>query len=174
MSGTVDMFALLQTAHQEATRRDNVSSVTFINAFAGSGSYTQAVAAAILTTGEVHAPVVQICDVLLGGTEFVNDVYLMDKRRVPGWGNNFVKGPDPSLVEIFNAVGSERPDILQTIEQVTKMLHNAGKMVYPNIGNATAAVALTIGMPSVLSPHLFILCRLPAWYELAFQYQTRE
>jgi citrate synthase len=86
---------------------------------------------------------------------------LLDKRRVPGWGNAFVKGrPDPIWTPV-----EERLPIAQRaqIERVTLTLHAHGKLLFPNPSCFTAAVALTMRLPREITPYLLICGRLGTW-----------
>lgn len=155
-------------AHKVAGRRDNISSVTLLNNFYGSGSYVQALASAILSTGGAHAPVTEIVHVLNNGAEYAESVFLGNGLPVPGWGNSFIKGQaDDSITDIFLQVSKLKPELSTAIDDVTKLLHRKGKNVFPNIGCATAATSICLDIPASLAPHLFIECRLPVWFEIA-------
>lgn len=156
------LVALLYTAHQKSTFRNNISTNVAINSAVGSGGYCNGIAAAILTLGGVHAP-------LLQGIEFLNGIVETPLKslpggKVPGWGNSFIKGEkDPDWLEVDAKIKELHPQLYSRIEGVTNMLHKAGKEIYPNPGCYTAATAIILRMPAPIAPFLFVSARLEPW-----------
>lgn len=160
------LLAALFEAHHKVCFRDNISSATIVNAMTGSGSYVQAVAAAILTLGGLHAPIVQTMR-LLELYDPASEASAMLKRGqlVPGWGGSFQKdGPDP----VWQPVEALLPvPMRQKLDSVTQALHAAGKRIYPNPSAYTAATAILLDIPEQLATSLLIRGRLSGWTEIA-------
>jgi citrate synthase len=157
-------------AHHRSAFRDNPSSVTVINAAAGSGDLAKAIAAAILTTGTKHAPLMATIIFLSlddpGG--MVAKIYLSAGGKIPGWGGTFQKDePDPIWVPVQELLTSHWPVIGAKLDSVTDELRRHGKILCPNPSAYTAAVAIAIGLPAPLAPYLFIAARLSAWTQIA-------
>ena len=163
-----EILRLLSAAHDESARRENVSHVALVNTFLGSGSYANAIAAAILTLGGRHGPIEETMRMLESHTSVVaaldNGVDLL----VPGWGNSFVKGRlDPLWEKTDTALRKARPDLMSRADAITDALHRRGKDVWPNPSYYTAAVAIALKMPPQIAGYLFITARLEAWTEIA-------
>ncbi len=154
------LLALLFKAHEESTFRNNVSSVVLQNVVAGSGKYTNALASAILSLGGMHAPFEEIYDVLSSGAPSVG--------IVPGWGNSFIKGvPDLAWAEVDAQIAAMDMGLHEHITSITDVLHARGKLVFPNPGCYTAAVAIILGIPKQIAAYLFISARLSPWTYMA-------
>lgn len=163
----VQLLLALRRAHAIAAQRNNASTASLLNAAHGSGDYTKAIAAALMTLGGRHAPIEATMRVLTAAEpeKYVADL-LGQGRMVPGWGNSFVKGkPDPDWTEVAHLLARGCPKLLGVIGLVTRTLHEAepAKKVFPNPSCYTAAVALALDIPGVIAPWLFISSRLEAW-----------
>ena len=147
--------------------RHNVSHEALILATVGSGSYVQAITAALMTLGGTHAPLVDTCRLLeRAHPEELVLVILQQGLRVPGWGNGFVKGgPDPIWAEMDQVLREAAPERMAAVDAVTAALHDAGKKIYPNPSCYTAVTALLLELPPEASPFLFVYARLPKWTE---------
>lgn len=170
MSSTLSsesLLACLNAAHEASALRRNISHEALILATVGSGNYIQAITAAMMTLGGTHAPLIETC--LLMQVDHPEEWARQAVRhgtRVPGWGNGFVKdGPDPLWAEVDQMVREEAGPYMVKVDAVTAVLHEAGKMIYPNPSCYTAVVALTLGLPPQASPYLFLAARLPKWTE---------
>lgn len=153
--------------HREATARDNLSTSVLAAAFDANGrNYIQAVIAALGTVGGKHGPIRQAHDLFLIGPSAV-DAFLSAGMMVPGWGSSFAKGkPDPIWAESHKLLGDiphDEPSLFVVMNKITKTLHERGKMVYPNAAAYTACLSILMGLPSALSPSLFIEARAEAW-----------
>lgn len=158
----------LLAAHDQAARRENASSVTLRVAFAGSGSYTSALAAALNALGGPHAPLVETYELLASEAPVMaaTDI-LMRGGRVPGWGNSFIKRvPDPLFAEVADLLKEHWPEVNITLSGITDCLWRCEKLIFPNPSAWTAAAALVLGLPAELAPFLFVAGRLSAWTEL--------
>jgi citrate synthase len=157
-------------AHHRSAFRDNPSSVTAINAAAGSGDLGKAIAAAILTTGGKHAPLEATTQYLLSYPDAIEwmDYDLKRGHKIPGWGGTFQKeGADPIWSRVASLLNSNWPLIAKNIADVTLQLRSRGKELYPNPSAYTAAVAIAIGLSAKLAPYLFAAARLSAWTQIA-------
>jgi citrate synthase len=150
-------------AHYRSSFRENPSTMTAIQAAAGSGCLEKAIAAAILTLGNKHGPL-EATAVFLSLDNPAFSAQSMT-GRIPGWGGTFQKdGPDPHWKIVDQLL---KPEIKAKIDSVTAYFLELGKNLYPNPSAYTAAVAITIGLPAPLTPYLFIAARLPAWTQMA-------
>jgi citrate synthase len=167
-----DLMTLACMAHASSVYRENVSSVTVLNAWVGSRRYEQAIAAGILTLGDgLHAPVVRAMALLGHDHPGTLATGLLKKhQKVPGWGNAFVKdhrdpawdGVDRALFEHFNKWWTR-------LEMVTMALHDAGKKLYPNPAAYTAACCMALEIPNKIASYLVVAGRLNAWTELVLR-----
>jgi citrate synthase len=174
-----ELLTAVFRAHEVSVFRNNISSQTAVNAFAGSGDYIKAIAAAMMTLGVVHAPIAETIDVLetigrleeiVGATDSADgivDRHLRNGMLVPGWGNSFIKGRKDDLWLGVDAILAKHfPKIYGRIEAATQVLHRAGKMVFPNPSAYTAATAIALQVPSPIAPYLFLAPRLNGWSKL--------
>lgn len=160
-----DLLDQVLEAHRRSALRANASTVVLQNAFAASGSFTQAVSAALNTLGWPHGCVREAYRHLAGDL-ILPPMFLNEK--IPGWGNAFHKGcPDPLWTEVDRTL--EMFDIARRLEAITAALHQRGKRVFPNPAGYTAAAAIALGIPEALSPALFVAGRLDGWAELLAQ-----
>jgi citrate synthase len=162
------LLEALFRAHHRSAFRENPSSVTVLNAFAGSGDLSKAIAAAILTLGARHAPLESTVDFLaLEDPAGMVPRMLEAGHKIPGWGGTFQKDSfDPILTEMDHLLLSW-PLIYRKLFSVTDRLQLLGKILWPNPSAYTACVALALGLPAPLAPYLFIAARLSAWTQLA-------
>jgi citrate synthase len=153
-------------AHHRSAFRENPSSVTVLNAFAGSGDLSKAIAAAILTLGAKHAPLEQTVKFLaLNDPASMIPKMLAANQKIPGWGGTFQKdGHDPIWQELDALLPTE---FGAKLTSVTSELLRWSRILYPNPSAYTACVALALGLPAKLAPYLFIAARLSAWTQLA-------
>lgn len=171
-AGELDLLHTLFKAHDELARRANVSTWVAVNGALSSGDFEKGIAAAILTTGGTHAPLAECFDFIVGVGILLpaaqKAIIMIDqKKKVPGWGSDFAKdGPDPLLEGVHGKLIEANPAFHRLIDSVTQAMHEHGKMVWPNAGCYTAAVAVTLGIPRIVVPYLFIAGRLAAWADL--------
>lgn len=159
------LLGALHAAHDASALRNNLSHEALVLAATGSGNYVQSIAAAMMTLGGLHAPVVAICAVLqMPFTQEQVTQLVQQGGKMPGWGNSFLKGqPDPAWGEVDAILRELNLSLMQKMDDITAWLHAAGKRVYPNPGGYTAAAALTMGMQPEASPYLVVSGRLAAW-----------
>lgn len=163
------LLTAVLAAHANSCARQNISSQTVINTAAGSGDYTKAIAGAILTIGGLHAPLRETMALL---NQPPSDIAasvrlcLANGWKVPGWGNSFEKGAIDQVWLEVDALIQTSDRWYHAVNEVTEILHDSGKLIYPNPSAYTAICALEIGLPSALAPYLFIAGRLGAWTSL--------
>jgi len=158
--------AVLQAHHDSALRGNCSHHALAMSAF-GSGDYFKAVAAALLTLGGLHAPLLKTYD-LLASQDCLDQVEaaLAAKQRIAGWGSEFAKGDhDPLWVPVASLLVKEAPLIARKITTITNFFHARGKNLYPNPSCYTAAAALALGIPRAGVGELLIRGRLTAWTE---------
>lgn len=161
------LLTAILAAHEQCAMRDNISTVTVRNAAIGSGLFTNAVAAALLTTGATHAPLLATYHFLATfNPDDLSDFarHVEGGGKVPGWGSDFAKdGPDEQLAAVDALLAEHYPDIHARIARVTDELHARSKAVWPNLACYTAASAMALDLPAPLTPWLLIQGRLATW-----------
>lgn len=158
-------------AHEKSALRDNVSSVIFLNAFVGSGSFSNAVSASLSSLGGLHAPL-EKSYALLEHPDVRGrvDQLLSTGEKIPGWGNSFIRGRKDDLWEDVEEVLEKKyPARLAKIEAITQHLHARNKALFPNPSTYTAITAIILGIPAHLSPWVFVAGRLNGWLDLAMR-----
>ena len=163
-----DELALYQAvleSHGASACRRNISYEVLQMAMIGSGSYLQAIAAALSTLGGLHAPLTHTYDLLHRfNTVDVARTLLEQDHMIPGWGNSFVKGePDALWSRPAALVAQLGPGLMERIDGVTALLHQQGKPIYPNPSCWTAAAGILLGFTRQTVGFLFLQGRLPAW-----------
>jgi citrate synthase len=159
----------LFSAHQKSCFRENVSSVVFANTMAVTDDFGKSVAAAILTTGEKHAPIKQtIWFLTQPHPEEAVENMLSNNQKIPGWGGTFQKfGRDPIWKNMDRLISELHPELSKKLVAVTDVLILHGKTIYPNPSAYTACVAIAIAMPPGVASYLFIAGRLTGWAQIA-------
>ena len=160
-------LAALFRGHRLAAERQCLSSVT-VAQVAGLGKpFTDAVAAALLTLGTLHAPIEQAYALLIGEKPTARDM-LGRGKRVPGWGSAFVKGkPDATWSDVRAHLD------VTFIDSITRVLGNApGGALYPNAAAYTAQYAIQAGIPMALAPALVVEARLLPWQKIYWANHT--
>lgn len=159
------LLNLCLDAHAKSAVRDNISTSVLQQVAAGSFDYGKSVAAAILTTGGMHAPLMDSYGVLM--TDISQVEKAAEVSRIPGWGNSFEKGkPDPIWSPVETFLREHFTNISDKIDAVTQMLQGKGRDVYPNPSVMTAAVGMALQMPPQVLTWFFIAGRLTTWSAL--------
>lgn len=152
----------LYKAHAACVWRENCSTMALQQAAGGSRQLTNAYIAAMATLGEMHGPIEEAIQTLQSIA-----FYRISNDMVAGWGNSFIKGQiDPDFLKVDQTIEALYPATHSKLRQITDALHAQGKRIFPNPAAYTAATALILGMPSHVSPMLFVQARLEAWTEL--------
>lgn len=154
-------------AHQKAARSNkNVSSITMLNASMGSGRLENGIAAAIMTMGNQHAPLIGARGLYENGQKEIVLAMLSKKMKIPGFGNSFYKTSlDPAWEEVWSIIQTSFPRIENRIAEISSWLIEGGKPLYPNAAMLTAATLSEIGWRGGTEQSLFILSRLPVWVD---------
>lgn len=162
------LLELVLEAHHHSVFRENMSSIALKLSAAGSRSYTGALIGALSTLGELHGPIEKTTKFLaLPAPWFAVPRFLADGRKVPGWGNSFVRGQkDPAWLPVDACLAAVFSDLFTKLERVTIALDGCGKKIFPNPSAYTAAAALALGIPAGLAPWLLVRGRVDGWTEL--------
>lgn len=159
------LFDAVFEAHHQSVFRDNPSTVAFRLAYQATGSFTNALSAALATLGGLHAPLAQTYD-LLSNKSPADAAYRIVKSggKVPGWGTSFKDDAIwQPVAEIFR---EDFPESWYVLQQVTDVLHGFGKNVEPNPSAFTAMTVIAFGLPKEMAAWLFVSARLDAWAAL--------
>lgn len=165
-----DLLEAVLEAHNLSVFRENVSTLTLVNVALASGDYSKAIAAAILSIGGKHAPLIETCRFLADPYPALQVVPILERnQKVPGWGNSFHKNePDPLWQDVAKLI-ELWPDMHAKLLLVTAALKQFGKPVLPNASAYTAAAAIIMKMPAEITPYLFIWGRLDGWTRLSIK-----
>jgi citrate synthase len=162
------LMELLMDAHTAAAMRDNASTTAFILAVKGSGSFTQALCAALMTTGDLHAPIAQARDILAAGTESGVKSTVRRGGKIPGYGSSLVKSkPDYAFEHVDTRLQAAHSDMYTRVWDVQRWVSEAkGVDLYPNAACYTAAVCELTDVPHGAEISLFVHGRMPAYVHL--------
>lgn len=177
--GRAHLISSLLEAHKRAAicNFNSISTATLLNAYAGSGSVIQSIAAALLTTGNAHAP--------LTGTREALNYFLKTgaalpsvvngKERYLGLGNSFYKDKiDPSFQDAYLEFllylqFYEKSNLLE--RYATQVSEITGKMLFPNAAGITAAICLELNDEDFAEVSYFIQGRVRGWTYLLSHYK---
>ena len=168
MSKPEELYNELLLVHDRLARRGNLSSSVIGQCAAAEKDFISALAAGMLTYGEKHGPVPQTMR-FLSGSSYLKEAgrWIKSDRLVPGCGSDFIKGePDPELARIDQLLSRDNISLWSRLRNVTALLHENDKMVFPNPACYTAAVCLTGNFPAEASFYWLIKGRLNAWTEI--------
>ena len=141
----------------------NASNVAVCTVGQASLTLTNALAAGILATGGLHAPVTLARELIFGSP--LPDS--LPEGAVPGFGNSFHRGQiDPVWQPLAKHLKDEHWSAWQMIEAWAGLLAGAGKAHHVNAAGLTAAVAYLVCWPVGLEPVLVIQPRLTVWAAL--------
>lgn len=169
-----ELLTLLEKAHYECCKRNNISSHVLLETYAGSRFTPQAIAAAISTIGDFHAPVHKVLALFLDSNK-IDAVSSAIKHgvRIPGWGSSFIKNrPDPIFNELSYYLNDNYPEELRILKKITAILHGSDKFIYPNDAAFTALVGKIYNYSPSTIHFLLVSCRLRGWLETINLYET--
>jgi citrate synthase len=168
MESPDELFEIVSRCHIESTFRNNPSSLAVKMAAQSSGKFINAVTAALSMLGNPHGPVQEVTEMLDSEDPIAfAKMYIDNGAKVPGWGNGFVKGkPDPAWNEAHEYIKENFSDMFSLVDEITKLLHDDGKMIYPNPACYTAITAIVNYIPADAASYIFISSRLPAWFDI--------
>jgi citrate synthase len=163
-----DITDELLRVHDTLARRENMSSVYIAQNAMAEKPLLDAIAAAILTLGGRHGPIVMTQELLEEpDIRSVVQDRLDQGLLVPGWGSGFVKGgPDRVFDDLDEMLHTDHQSMWKKMAEATRLMHDKDKWVWPNAACYTAAVAVVTSVPSDISPSLFLRGRLDAWVEI--------
>lgn len=168
MSDPRILFDAMSTAHMNsALNNDNVSSSVIQQMARVHKTFGEAIAAAILTLGNVHGPVPQARQILYYTADKLLIQSITEGYIVPGFGNSFYKDSiDPAWEEFEALLIKEFPERAERISEVSAMISEAkGRKIYPNPAAFTATVADLINLPFETEVGLVVNSRMQAWAE---------
>lgn len=157
-------------AHCEASwaNAGNASNLVCAMAAAGSGSFTNAIAAALLCTGAIHAPLIGARKILREATAQEITEALTRGQLIPGFGHSFFRDQiDPAFKGLMTSIESGWPAVAKRIVELREAIWAAGKRIWPNAALLTAAVCEIAKIPDGLEICFFALPRLPVWAKQA-------
>jgi len=164
------LWSEVMRAHHFSTFRNNPSAVVIAQAAAGSQDYLRALSAGLNCFGGPHGPIPQTVSLLSQPDPAGMAVQMLElKMKVPGWGSSFTEARDPIWEKVRNLLAEHWTDANLKLEQVTHVLHSAGKNIYPNPSAYTATTAIVLGIPAPLSPMILVAGRLMAWSDLIYR-----
>ena len=162
-----DILQALSNIHYECCKRPNVSSHILLNTFIASGDSQKAIAAAILTFGNTHAPVGKVMTTLQASNAEIKEFTkrnIQSGNKIAGFGSSFVKNKSDYLFEkIEELVSQQDPRSYEISRLITDILHDHGKIIYPNAAFWTAAGGNILGYDSNTIPFLLVACRMNGW-----------
>ena len=169
------LFKELEKVHQTIARRHNASTVAIITGAKLGKDFFASMSSALLTLGNIHAPLTQTNKILSMSYPF-NYIYdcLNQGYKIPGWGSSFVKGePDPVFDDLRFLLKGEQPRLMEVVDEITDRLgHSLRVPVHPNASCYT--MLCFAGYPdtvdkesrSLMGANFLIKSRLPVWTEL--------
>lgn len=160
----MELIGVILDAHRKSVFRDNISTVVLKATFEGSWSFQQAIASAILTFGGTHGPVESTMDIIGSPRpDFMAKMQLDMGNKVSGWGTSF---QDDIWEDVGIMIRNNWPAMINAVDMVTKVLHDAGKIVYPNPSCWTACSNIIVGIPRHLALLPVIQGRVTGWAEV--------
>jgi citrate synthase len=161
-----ELLGLLAESHYRAALDNaNTSSAVAVAVYAASGRLCNAIAAASLAQGGLHAPIAQARALFKFRDPVAAAMYLRDTgQRVPGFGNSFYKDRiDPAFSLLFQSLPAAQKVLIAEIN--TEVLPK----LFPNAAIITAAVCEVADIPNGAESTIFVHCRTPAWTKLCLQ-----
>lgn len=160
-----ELLELLGAAHYQAAKSNgNISSTVATLAYIGSGSMAQAISAAIMTTGELHAPIEDAYYNLMEA----GDEYLESLGIIQGFGNSFFKDRiDPAFQPVYDYIAEHYPHYILRIQHIQKVAQI--EHLFPNAAIITAMCLSVCDLPASMGIALFIKYRVQAWSELCLE-----
>lgn len=137
----------------------NASNMAVRNSAAASMSLVNSIASAMLSTGGLHAPVIQARRVIFNTHPSFDPTHI-----VPGFGNSFYKDKvDPAWDNVLEIIECSFEREASKIQSWSEILKENGKVLYPNAACLTAAAAEIVEWPHGLEPLLVVEPRIAMW-----------
>jgi len=162
------LITLVLRAHYIAAKNnENVSSAAIRQAAKLGKEFPEAVASAVLTLGNVHAPLSRARMILFQSSNSLINEYLIEKVKVPGYGNSFHKDSiDPAWIDVDALLRKDFPEVATRIDEVADLIQAyTNKKIYPNAAAYTAAAAELNNFPYGTEYSILINGRMMAWTE---------
>jgi citrate synthase len=171
------MLDELCKVHEAIAERPNASTVAVITGAKLGNDYFTTVASALLTLGNIHAPLQQT-DLLLDMPYPFTFMYdaLRKGYKIPGWGSSFVKGEeDPVFDNLKKMIRENNPILLEKIEEISERLSvKTNTRLYPNASCYTIATLIALGYKNVVgcndratkAANILISSRINVWRKL--------
>jgi citrate synthase len=160
------LIAELRLAHvNSALNNDNLSSNLVKQMAIVGKSFTEALATAILSLGDVHGPTYQARRMLFYTDRKSLIRAINDGVIIPGFGNAFYKDNiDPAWIDFRKILEAEYPENAKQIDEIAELLSKLkGKDLYPNPAAYTAATAHIMDMLPGTEIGLAIAARMGVW-----------
>ena len=162
----------LELVHQTIAKRFNASTTAIIQGAMLGKDFFSTVPAALLTLGNIHAPLSQT-NRLLSCSNPIAEAYgaLSRGYKVPGWGSSFVKGePDPVFDRLKSLLKEKYPDKIEIVDEISKMLN-----LFPNASCYTILSHWHIKKDlvdtrSIKAAEFLITSRMPVWTDLYLEH----
>ncbi len=157
------------------------------NVLSGGNSLNAAVAAGVLTIGDVHGGAIERCarilqtwgkrpdEVSSTAKELVSD-FIYKRRRIPGFGHRLHE-TDPRTVKLFQMAGQlnfsgKHMQLAQAVE--AELSDSLGKRLPINVDGAIAAVISDMGFDWRMGKGFFIISRVAGLVAHAHEEMVRE
>lgn len=166
-----DFLSLVLAAHGASVFRDNPSTTAVHLAAKHSDDLSKAIASGLLMMGGKHGPVQKTFDLLSSeNPEAQADFLLSAGGKVPGWGSSYQKdgAQDELWIGVDGALAEHFPKVHGIVQEISRVVQNHGRNIFPNPSCYTAAAALALGMTAEIAPLIFIMGRLPSWADVFF------
>jgi citryl-CoA lyase len=157
------------------------------NVLSGGNSLNAAIAAGVLTIGDIHGGAIERCAKILQGwarrpdeipsvaKELVSD-FIYRRRRIPGFGHRLHE-TDPRTVKLFQMArdlnfSGKHMELAQAVE--TELSSSLGKRLPINVDGAIAAVISDMGFDWRMGKGFFIISRVAGLVAHAHEEMVRE
>jgi citrate synthase len=120
------------------------------------------IAAAILTIGAVHGPILDAREVWLKGLP----KEVSRANKVPGFGNSFFSEGDPKWSPVRSCLKTSFPDQFSRLSKMESEMFKLSPSLYANAAMYTAITCELLQVPIGQEALLFILPRMPVWFAL--------
>lgn len=153
-------------AHYQSAKENNcVSSAAVRNCNAGNPGTLNGIASAILSLGEIHAPVKRAREIWLNKPNMLSTCLRLD-CKVAGFGNSFFPNGDPKWFPVRQHLKDHFPEAYGQLLAKEAIMLAKSPTLYANAAMYTAITCELLQVPVGHEALLFILPRLPAWFEL--------
>lgn len=161
------LLSLAQLAHFHCAQRGDASgAIVAAVARCNGGDWVRSITAGLMAIGEVLTPMEAAHALLLAENTFEHAARMLwTGSRIPGWGGTLPckSEPDPLWIDVDRHLRESFPEMAEKISQVTHILHEHGKLIFPNCVCYTAAIAVSLELPHDACWWLFVAPRILPW-----------